>query len=314
MPERINCTFFRDSFDRWGRRVSTTWDALAARCCDHRIGDKDGPALSCGLFSGARGNATLTHRTLVALDIETHRVTGEVPLDVIEAVRYLEQRHIRSVVWTTYNHTTDAPRYRVLLPLPAPIEHDPETDPFLSAVVAAELRFSGVADASKFGAASLFFLPRHAADAERWFAVSIDGDLMDIGRLQTAALMAAQGVARDEAEEAARRRANALPPEIVERIAAYNATHSLPERLERYGYRRNGNRWRSRYQHGIASTSILPDGMTWTSFSESDAQAGVGHRPQRASSQCACWGDAFALYVHYEHRNNFRAALAALGA
>lgn len=311
MPS-IECTFFRDSHDRWGQRAATTWDKLAERCSRHDEGTKDGPALSAGLFDGPRGNATLTYRTLVALDIEEHRTTGEVPIAAQAMADYLTVRRIKSVLWTTHSHTADKPRYRVLLPLAEPIAYVPDVDPYIAAAVAAELRVAGVCDASKYGAASLFYLPRHPPNAQNFMGATIAGEIMSNGRLETAALMAAQAIATDEAEAAALRRAHALPPEVMAQIEAYNAAHDLYAELERYGYVRDGTRWRSRYQHGQGATSVLPDGKVWTSFSDSDAQAGVGQRPARPSSQCACWGDAFALYVHYQFRNNFRAALAAL--
>jgi hypothetical protein len=190
--------------------------------------------------------------------------------------------------------------------------YQPDIDPFLSAAAACQLRCHGVADPSKFGAASLFYLPRHR-DGFPFNYATIAGEPVDSGLLITMATTMAERVAQDEAEIAARRRANAMPPEIMARIEAYNANHAIPDQLARYGYRRDGMRWRSRYQHGIGATSVLPDGKVWTSFSQSDADAGVGQKPMRPSSQCACWGDAFALFVHYEHAGSFRRALAALG-
>lgn len=311
MPGAIECTFFADSFDSIGRVVSVTWEALAERCTRHDVGPKDGPALSAGLFNGPRRNVYLTARTLVALDIEEHRTTGEVPMPVEATADYLAAKGIQSVIWTTHSHTVERPRYRVLLPLEEPLPYAPDIDPYIAAAVAAELRLAGVSDASKYGAASLFFMPRHKIDAP-WFVRSLAGNVMSNGRLLTAATMAAQRIMADEAEAAALRRARSMPPEIMAKIESYNATHAIPDQLQRFGYVRDGGRWKSRYQHGIGATSVLPDGAVWTSFSESDAQAGVGQRPLRPSSQCACWGDAFALYCHYQHNNNFRAALAAL--
>lgn len=314
MPSQpIACTFFRDSHDRIGQRVETTWDALVARCTRHDEGTKDGPALACATFSGPRGNASLIERSLIALDIEANPTTGEVPIDVTSTLVYLQAHRVRSAIWTTHSHTIDAPRYRILLPLSAPVPYQPDVDPFLSAAAAAQLRIHGVSDPSKFGAASLFYLPRHHPDSNVYLARDVEGDPVDTGYLLTMATTMTQRVAQDEADVAARRRANALPPEIVAVIEAYNVAHAIPDSLARYGYQRNGNRWRSRYQHGQGATTVLPDGRQWVSFSATDADNGVGTRPARASSQCSCWGDSFALYVHYEHNNNFRRALAALG-
>lgn len=304
-------TFFRDSHDRDGVRVDAPWSQIVERCTRHEIGAKDGPAICAGIFDGTRSNASLVERTLVGLDIESNNATGEVPIPVDAMVDYLTARRVQCVVWTTHSHLPDRPRYRVLLPLETPIPYQPDIDPYISAAVAAELRCIGVCDQSKYGAASLFYLPRHPAGAEHK-AISIAGSLMSNARIETAAMVFAQRIAQDEAERAALRRARALPPEIVTKINAYNETHGLAVELERNGYRRDGMRWRSRYQHGQGATTILPDGKTWVSFSESDAQAGVGQRPARASSQCAAFGDAFALFVHYQWNGNFRAALNAL--
>lgn len=306
-------TFFRDSHDRDGVQVDVPWAQIAERCTRHEIGPKDGPAICAGVFSGTRLNANLVGRTLVGLDIETSSTTGEVPVPVDAMVDYLTARRVQCVVWTTHSHTTEKPRYRVLLPLEAPIPYQPDIDPYISAAVAAELRCIGVCDQSKYGAASLFYLPRHPPHAEHK-AVSIAGLLMSNARLETAAFVFAQRIAQDEAERAAMRRAQALPPEIVAKIAAYNETHSLVAELERYGYRRDGMRWKSPLQspNSQAATSILPDGKIWTSFSESDAAAGLGQRPARPSSQCTCWGDCFSLYTFWQHRGNFRAALNSL--
>jgi len=114
-----------------------------------------------------------------------------------------------------------------------------------------------------------------------------------------------------ETERNAMRQASNFPPELHARILEYNATHPLVGQLQRYGYVRDGERWKSPMQHGIAATTILPDRLTWVTYSESDAAAGLGTRPSRGS-QCAAWGDAFALFCFYEHRGSMRNALRAL--
>jgi hypothetical protein len=226
-------------------------------------------------------------------------------------VRAIEVIGVQAFCWTTHSHGPDAPRYRVLVPLSRPVDYDPEIDVALSAVVAAELGLNEVCDKSKFGAASLFYLPRHREGSEYSWA-NIRGNPADVGHVLTNALTHAQNVEADAAEAAARRAANALAPELQALIEAYNQSHPLIDRLRTYGYRRDGNRWRSRYQHGQGATTILPDGSTWVSFSESDAVEGVGRRPLRSSSQCSAFGDSFSLYVHYEHHGSFRAALESL--
>lgn len=306
----IRCTFYRDSHDNLGIQVITTWQRLVERLSRHEVGNKDGPALACATFNGLRRNANIVERSMVALDIEASQRTGEVPIPFAAMADHLAVRRVQAMIWTTHSHAPDMPRYRVLMPLSEPLPYESLTDVHLSACAAAQLRCHGVCDPSKFGAASLFFLPRHRDGAEHEVRV-IAGEPIDAGMLLTYATTVAERVERDEAETAALRRANALPDDVRFTIENYNALHPLVDALSRYGYVREGNRWRSRYQHGQGATVILDVGR-WASFSASDADAGVGNKPLRSSSQCACWGDAFSLFVHYEHGGNFRRALAAL--
>jgi hypothetical protein len=52
---------------------------------------------------------------------------------------------------------------------------------------------------------------------------------------------------------------------------------------------------------------LFPGAEMWCSFSASDRAAGLG----QPSDDCV-FGDAFALYLHWEHKGNFRTALAAI--
>jgi hypothetical protein len=309
---------FRDSHDRWGAQRQTTWASISAGLTHHVIGEKDGTALACATFTGARGNATVHERSLVALDIETSRATGEVPPTPAQAAAVLRGKRLAGVLWTTFNHLPEAPRYRILMPLSRPLNVPElgEADPFISACTAVRLGLYGVCDPSKFGAASLMFLPRvRDGDAPRE-AYAIDGAAIDADLLRNEAILNAENEAMAEAERLALRRSVELPAAIMNAINAFNDAHDIVDLFEKYGYVRDGRgRWKSIYQHGQGATCIMHrdagEADVWVSFSDSDASAGVGNRPGKASSQCACWGDAFSLFLHYEHRGNFRAAVAA---
>src|SRR5262245_35648313 len=311
MPTRHTVTFFRDSHDNRARRTTVTWDSLAARLTRHDVGPKDGPAIACATFNGERRSANVVERTLVALDIETNTSTGEVPPYAgLMAMKLRRTLGVKSILWTTHSHLAEAPRYRIVLPLERPIPYDRATYPHITFAVACELDLQGVADRSKFGAASLFFLPRHI-DGNEHMAEVCEGRTMFNPQLETAATMMAQDVAMEEAERAALRRPSQFPEHLSALIQNYNATHPLADALRRYGYMREGQRWKSPFQHGIAATVILNDGMTWVSFSASDAAAGIGAVPSR-SSECSAWGDAFALFCHFEHGGSMSRALQAL--
>lgn len=309
----VALSMFRDAHDRWGQRVNTTWPQLVTRLSRHDEGTKDGLALTCATFEGPRGNNTLIARSLIALDVETNKDTGEVPPPPDTFPDLLRAKRLTAAIWSTHSHTPEEPRWRAILPLSAPIQlaSDPEAlalDPFLTATVAAQLGVVDVCDRSKFGAASLMFLPRHPAGGT-FYTSNTPGDPIDSADLLAVAQMVSEKVSADEAKVAAMRRRLELPPEIVEAIDAYNEANPLPECLTRYGYQRQRNRWKSPHQHGIGATTLLPDGITWVSFSESDADAGVGSRPSKRTSQAACWGTAFDLFKAYECGGNFREAL-----
>lgn len=103
-------------------------------------------------------------------------------------------------------------------------------------------------------------------------------------------------------------------PEEISPVDAFNADHSIEDLLGRYQYTRRGSsqHYRSRYQ---TSPSYATEnfGTHWVSLSGSDAAAGVG-RPKSLGENSYCWGDAFDLFVHYEHNGDFEAAVRAYGA
>jgi hypothetical protein len=103
-------------------------------------------------------------------------------------------------------------------------------------------------------------------------------------------------------------------PDEVSPVDAFNADHSIEDLLLRYQYDRRGasQHYRSRYQ---TSPSYATEnfGTHWVSLSGSDAAAGVG-KPKSLGEHSYCWGDAFDLFVHYEHDGDFDKAVRAYGA
>jgi RecA-family ATPase len=102
-------------------------------------------------------------------------------------------------------------------------------------------------------------------------------------------------------------------PDQVSPIDAFNADHSIEDLLARYQYERRGSsqHYRSRYQ---TSPSFATQNFVshWVSLSGSDAAAGVG-KSKSLGENSYCWGDAFDLFVHYEHDGDFDKAVRAYG-
>lgn len=314
MPDQlIPYSIFSRSTDNWGKPFHSAWSQISVSLATHYEGEKDGWALTCATFTGARGNVNLAERGLIALDIETSKVTGAVPPPPADIVPLLAAKRLAGVIWSTHSHKPQEPRWRLILPLSRPLSCPEigEVDPFLSWVVAAQLGLEDVADHGKFGAASLMYTARHPTGTDTHWSAVCQGDPIDADELLAVATMAADKVAMDDAQERALRKTQEMPPEILAVMEAYNETHPLGDMFSRYGFQRQRNRWKSRYQSAASTgaTSILPDNKTWVSFSESDADAGMGHRPSKRTSQCSCFGDSFSLFVHYECRGSFRDAL-----
>ena len=140
---------------------------------------------------------------------------------------------------------------------------------------------------------------------------------LDEGPVQAGIIAIRRKRAEDDAErevlraEAEKRRASRDTVTGGEIIEDFNRSARIADLLSNYGYEqcpRNAEDWRSTYQQGETyATRIISD--KWVSLSSSDASAGLG-------AQCAtgCYGDAYDLFVHFEHKGNHKAAFRQLHA
>jgi len=92
-------------------------------------------------------------------------------------------------------------------------------------------------------------------------------------------------------------------------IDAFNAAYDLPLMFDTFGYLRKGNRWLSpNSSSNSPAVSLTADGRKWLSAHDSDA--GIG-RP--CDSGNGYMGDAFDLFVYFQHNGDRDAALKAAG-
>jgi hypothetical protein len=96
-------------------------------------------------------------------------------------------------------------------------------------------------------------------------------------------------------------------------VDVFNASHSIGDLLAIYGYERLGSstQYKSRYQSS-GSYATKDYGTHWVSLSGSDAAAGLGSS-KSIGDKAYAWGDAFDLFVHYDHKGDFTAAVRAYG-
>jgi P4 family phage/plasmid primase-like protien len=106
-------------------------------------------------------------------------------------------------------------------------------------------------------------------------------------------------------------KARKAPTDTSSIVDAFNSAESVANLLAKYGYKQAGgdNDWRSPFQQS-GSFATRDCGDHWISLSASDAAAGIG----RDSKTGQRFGDAFDLFVHFEHGGGdvgFKAAIKA---
>ena len=236
----------------------TTWSAFTEVFAHRREGDKDGANFVPARFTMEadgrhvrRLKANLIARTAIALDVETHKKTGEIPPPLDMAVDRAQALGLACVAYTSHNHKPGDVRYRLVFALSA------EIAPELPApeIMAELLGLSGVLDQSKVGAQSLFYLPSSPDDLLHLHqTVVVTGAPVDAGWMveRASALLAARQAEADriaadaQAEAAARREAKIA--------AGFNPDDSLIEKLRSrfdldsvligHGYDKSGKRYR----------------------------------------------------------------------
>jgi hypothetical protein len=236
--------------------VQMSWLGLVKETATRRQGPKDGANLVFTRFipepngTAHRANTKAAARTAIALDIETHKTTGEIPPSLAEAAERIKAQGWAGIAYTSHSHTAAAPRYRIILPQSA------EIPPHLPAVevVAEILGLSGVLDRSKLGPASLFYLPSaEPGGLGDHASISIDGAPIDATWIQdrAGAVLAAReaeqrerrekALAAAEATRAAKIAAGFKPNENL--IEAIRDRLDLAAELLRHGYTPTGNRY-----------------------------------------------------------------------
>lgn len=276
-------TFARGKEDgpAYGRHWHTTWGEFSATLQRRREGEKDGPCFAGATFTEQpvgssdvaalpdggfyvepdgdpdlekirRLKANVTARTVIALDIETNKKTGELPPPLPETIGLAQGRGWACVGYTSHNHQPDRDtRYRLILPITTALEGDPPAPK----VVADRLGLLGVLDTSKIGAGSLFYFPSAPPGRmDQHQAITVDGAPLDASgllqasdRLQaTRAAEAEQKAAAAHAEAAARRAdrlAAGVDPDdsLIEKL---RPRFGLTEVLEAHGYDRAGTKFR----------------------------------------------------------------------
>jgi hypothetical protein len=236
--------------------------------------------------------------------------------DVVSAVKQVAASDHAWFIYSTYSAAEEAPRWRVIIPLQQALPFDRWQ--IAQKALATRLAEEGlVIDLCGGRSGQLSILPVHRpfyqtesnASAE---ALDVDADWLFLAhcyqaeerqaKVETTLKEAAEGArkARSERQTGARHVGAKSP------IDCFNEQYSIAALLSEYGYKQkrpNSADWRSPYQTS-GSYATRDYGDYWVSLSGSDAAKRIGR-----SCSGGQFGDAFDLYVHFEHNGDFTAAV-----
>lgn len=248
---------------------------------------------------------------------------GDHPLS---RVQELVEAFTLGSAWAIYSTASAQPserRWRVVVPLDAPVPFATWYDAQLA--MADHMKASGVdLDTCAARPGQISFLPnvprnmRDSAGAPLFFEqtateLELPGLRLDCGPVSIGMAAIERKRALDDAERERirreaeqRRKARPISSDDASVIDTFNRSNSVENLLQLYEYEqspRDRRDWRSRYQtSGTYATRVL-DGGKWVSLSGSDASAGIG-----AQCSSGCYGDAYDLFVHYDHGGDRKAA------
>lgn len=216
------------------------------------------------------------------------------------------------MAYTSRSATEDKQKARLLVPLAKPVNG--ELYLMLQIILNDKLAEAGITpDRKTEGAGQICYLPNRG---DFYRADSIDFLGAFDPSQWSAEVAAKKAEARGKQAELERQREKARLRATVRResgelspMDAFNAEYSIEMMLAAYGYTQYRERWLSPYsESGSPGVTVSADGSKWLSAHGSDVQAGLG-KPTDSGAM----GDAFDLFVHYEHEGDQSAAIRAAG-
>jgi len=222
---------------------------------------------------------------------------------------------VARMIYSTRSSTAGKRKWRALIPLYRPISGTDYAD--TAAAFNAELIEASagvlIPDPALERAAQLIYLPNRGEHYEHSATKGNRLDLAPDHRIirQREGMRAEWRIAEAQAQarrDERQRKAEANPGGTASVVEAFNGNTIVSSELERAGYRasRNCRDWRSP-NSSTGSYAVRDFGEFWISLSGSDAALEIGN----VSPSGNRIGDAFDLFVHYEHGGDFKAAIRA---
>lgn len=216
------------------------------------------------------------------------------------------------LVYATRSSKPDNRKWRALIPLHTPLPGEDYADTVTAFFDLLEGQSEGflIPDRALARPSQLVYLPNRGDHYEYEIAkgarLALTADHPVILRREDTRAQRKEA----EAKAAMWREAKArqVPNNDSSIVDGFNSAETVANLLAKYGYQQAGqsNDWRSPFQQS-GSYATRDCGAYWISLSASDAAAGLGQDSMSGQR----FGDAFDLFVHFDHGGNFGAAVKA---
>ena len=221
---------------------------------------------------------------------------------------------VSQIVYSSRSAKASDRRWRALVPLAAPLAGLDYRDTQEALFEALEAATAGVLIPCRgfLTPAQPVYLPNagehYEKHAERGQRLDLTDHLIARLREQRRAERAQiEREAQQRREQKARERAAKASDDEVQPVDHFNDRHTVEQLLGKYGYQHDGGGdWRSPMQSS-GSFATRNYGDYWISLSATDAAAEIG-APSKSGHR---FGDAFDLFVHFEHGGKFTEAVRA---
>jgi hypothetical protein len=309
-----------------------SWPEIVRLCKEPQAKDKvDADFFIPSTYRGNDGRAHQAQRDrgvfmMLAIDVDQGNPSKA---DVIQAVRDVLGK-VSMLVYSSSGATPDKRKWRVLLPLAAPISGD-EYEAAQAAFFHLLRQHGLTPDGALARCGQPIYLPNvpmakrgpdlkplfydfEIVRGSNVFLTEASPIMQEVERREEQRRLANEQADAERREREKQRADRRLQhPNDVNPVDVFNDSHTIEDLLLRYGYQRHGSsaHFKSRYQ---SSESFATQNFVthWVSLSGSDAAAGIG-RSKAMGEMSYCFGDAFDLFAHYEHNGDFTAAVRAYG-
>jgi hypothetical protein len=118
----IRITFFKGGIAniKPDKTLEVTWDEFSKLFIVPKYGEKDGSYIVRGECLEKRNNNYMNAVRILIIDADKHCIKAE------DAIKVLEQTSFQFIFYTTFTHTPEEPRYRILIHLSREV-NEPES-------------------------------------------------------------------------------------------------------------------------------------------------------------------------------------------